>query len=83
MMKKRLVPKRIQPVYSYPEDDRARLVMIEAMKNGGAGVIMLPPLYISINTRTYRIQRKSRQCMRGERRKGERVCYSLYSEQKG
>ena len=46
MMKKRLVPKRIQPVYSYPEDDRARLVMIEAMKNGGEGVRLLPPLYI-------------------------------------
>jgi tRNA1(Val) A37 N6-methylase TrmN6 len=46
MMKKRLVPKRIQPVYSYPEDDRARLVMIEAMKNGGEGLCLLPPLYI-------------------------------------
>ena len=45
-MKKRLVPKRIQPVYSYPEDDRARLIMIEAVKNGGEGVILLPPLYI-------------------------------------
>ncbi|MCI5121248.1 MAG: SAM-dependent methyltransferase, partial [Candidatus Electrothrix sp. AUS4] len=39
-------PKRIQPVYSYPEDDQARLVMIEAMKNGGEGVRLLPPLYI-------------------------------------
>ncbi|WPD21145.1 MAG: tRNA1(Val) (adenine(37)-N6)-methyltransferase [Candidatus Electrothrix scaldis] len=46
MMKKRLIPKRIQPVYSYPEDNRARLVMIEAMKNGGEGVRLLPPLYI-------------------------------------
>ncbi|MCI5212124.1 MAG: tRNA1(Val) (adenine(37)-N6)-methyltransferase [Candidatus Electrothrix sp. ATG2] len=46
MMKKRLVPKRIQPVYSYPEDSQARLVMIEAMKNGGEGVRLLPPLYI-------------------------------------
>jgi tRNA1(Val) A37 N6-methylase TrmN6 len=46
MMKKRLVPKRIQPVYSYPEDDRARLVMIEAKKNGGEGLLLLPPLYI-------------------------------------
>lgn len=46
MMKKRLIPKRIQAVYSYPEDDRARLVMIEAMKNGGEGVSLLPPLYI-------------------------------------
>ncbi|WLE98639.1 MAG: tRNA1(Val) (adenine(37)-N6)-methyltransferase [Candidatus Electrothrix communis] len=46
MMKKRLVPKRIQPVYSYPKDNRARLVMIEAMKNGGEGLCLLPPLYI-------------------------------------
>ncbi len=46
MMKKRLVPKRIQPVYSYPEDEQARLVMIEAMKNGGEGLRLLPPLYI-------------------------------------
>ncbi|MCI5142581.1 MAG: SAM-dependent methyltransferase, partial [Candidatus Electrothrix sp. ATG1] len=40
------IPKRIQPVYSYPEDSQARLVMIEAMKNGGEGVRLLPPLYI-------------------------------------
>ncbi|MCI5131366.1 MAG: tRNA1(Val) (adenine(37)-N6)-methyltransferase [Candidatus Electrothrix sp. EH2] len=46
MMKKRLIPKRIQAVYSSPEDDRARLVMIEAMKNGGEGLNLLPPLYI-------------------------------------
>ncbi|MCI5167931.1 MAG: tRNA1(Val) (adenine(37)-N6)-methyltransferase [Candidatus Electrothrix sp. GM3_4] len=46
MMKKRLVPKRIQPVYSYPEDNRARLVMIEAIKNGGEGLRLLPPLYV-------------------------------------
>ena len=46
MMKKRLTPKRIQPVYSYPEDEQARLVMIEALKNGGEGLHLLPPLYI-------------------------------------
>lgn len=46
MMKKRLVPKRVQSVYSYPEDDRARLIMIEAVKNGGEGVRLLPPLYL-------------------------------------
>jgi tRNA1Val (adenine37-N6)-methyltransferase len=46
MVKKRLIPKRIQPVYSSPEDEQARLVMIEAMKNGGEGVRLLPPLYI-------------------------------------
>ncbi len=44
MMNKRLVPKRLQPVYSYPEDDRAGLVMIEAVKNGGEGLRLLPPL---------------------------------------
>jgi tRNA1(Val) A37 N6-methylase TrmN6 len=46
MLKKRLTPKRIQPVYSYPEDKQARLVMIEAMKNGGEGLNMLPPLFV-------------------------------------
>jgi tRNA1Val (adenine37-N6)-methyltransferase len=46
MLKQRLVPKRIQPVYSYPEDDRARLVMVEAVKNGGEGLHLLPPFYI-------------------------------------
>ena len=46
MQDQRLVPKRLQPVYSYPEDDRARLVMVEAVKNGGEGVHLLPPFYI-------------------------------------
>ncbi|XOF32208.1 MAG: tRNA1(Val) (adenine(37)-N6)-methyltransferase [Candidatus Electrothrix sp. YB6] len=46
MMRKRLVPKRLQPVYSYPEDDRAKLVIIEAMKNGGEGLRLLSPLFI-------------------------------------
>ncbi len=46
MMQKRLTPKRLRPVYSYPEDDRAKLVLIEAMKNGGEGLHLLPPLYI-------------------------------------
>ena len=46
MLKQRLVPKRIQPVYSYPEDDRAGLVMVEAVKNGGEGLHLLPPFYI-------------------------------------
>lgn len=65
MMKKHLVPKRIQPVYSYPEDDRARLVMIEAMKNGGEGLCLLPPLYI-YQCLMAPIQRKLQRCMRGE-----------------
>ena len=46
MMAQRLVPKRLQPVYSYPEDSRARLIMLEAVKNGGEGLELLPPLYI-------------------------------------
>lgn len=46
MTSKRLVPKRLQPVYSYPEDAQARLVLIEAVKNGGEGLRFLPPLYI-------------------------------------
>ncbi len=46
MQQKRLVPKRLQPVYSYPEADQARLVLIEAVKNGGKGLAFLPPLYI-------------------------------------
>jgi tRNA1Val (adenine37-N6)-methyltransferase len=46
MMAQRLVPKRLQPVYSYPEDSRAGLIMLEAIKNGGEGLKLLPPLYI-------------------------------------
>jgi tRNA1Val (adenine37-N6)-methyltransferase len=46
MQKHRLTAKRILPVYSYPEDNRARLVVVEAAKNGGEGVCLLPPLYI-------------------------------------
>ena len=46
MQEQRLVPKRLQPVYSYPEDERARLVMVEAVKNGGEGLHLLPPFYI-------------------------------------
>lgn len=44
--KQRLIPKRMQAVYSYPEDTQARLVMVEAVKNGGEGVCVLPPFYI-------------------------------------
>ncbi len=46
MLQKRLVPKRLQPVYSYPEDNRAKLILVEAVKNGGEGMELLPPLYI-------------------------------------
>ena len=46
MTHNKLIPKRLQPVYSYPEDEKARLVLIEAVKNGGQGLRLLPPLYI-------------------------------------
>ncbi len=46
MEQHRLTVKRVQPVYSYPEDNRARLVLIEAVKNGGEEITLLPPLYI-------------------------------------
>lgn len=46
MAAQRLTAKRLQPVYSYPEDTRARLVLIEAKKNSGEGLHLLPPLCI-------------------------------------
>ncbi len=43
----RLTVKRMQLVYSYPEPPTsARLVLLEAVKNGGEGVDVLPPFYI-------------------------------------
>ncbi len=41
-----LAPGRLQPVYSYPEAEQATLVVVEAVKNGGEGCDLLPPLYI-------------------------------------
>ena len=42
-----LQPKRMQMVYSSPEKvGAAKLVLIEAMKNGGPGVTILPPFFI-------------------------------------
>ncbi len=47
MTKVKLQPKRIRPVYSYPEKEAsARLVLVEAIKNGGHGIKIHPPLYI-------------------------------------
>jgi tRNA1Val (adenine37-N6)-methyltransferase len=46
MQEQRLTPKRLQPVYSYPQDALARLVLLEAVKNGGQGLRLLSPLYI-------------------------------------
>lgn len=42
----RLTPKRMQPIYSYPEADAAKLVCIEAMKNGGEQFDILAPFFI-------------------------------------
>lgn len=42
----RLIVKRLQSVYSYPGDQNAKLIMVEAMKNGGDHCEVLPPLYI-------------------------------------
>lgn len=42
----RLVPKRLQPVYSYPGMENARLVLVEAIKNGGEQMELLAPFYI-------------------------------------
>ena len=46
MLRNRLTPKRLQPVHSYPGDSQARLVLIEAVKNGGEGLRLLPPLHV-------------------------------------
>ncbi len=43
---RRLEPKRLQPVYSYPGSDNASLVLVEAIKNGGEEVQLLSPFYI-------------------------------------
>lgn len=41
----RLEPKRLQAVYGYPESPAAALVLVEAIKNGGEEVQILPPFY--------------------------------------
>ena len=42
----RLTPKRLQPIYSYPGSASARLVLVEAVKNGGEQCDILAPFYI-------------------------------------
>ncbi len=42
----RLEPKRLRPVSSCPADKSARLILIEAVKDGGAGLELLPALHI-------------------------------------
>ena len=45
--RQRLTAKRLQLVYSYPDSSTgARLLLLEAVKNGGEGVDVLPPFYI-------------------------------------
>ncbi|HID69084.1 MAG TPA: tRNA1(Val) (adenine(37)-N6)-methyltransferase [Desulfobacterales bacterium] len=42
-----LTAKRLQLIYSYPDTETgARLLLLEAMKNGGEGLEVLPPFYI-------------------------------------
>jgi len=44
---KQIEPKTMQFFYAYPESSHAsRLVIIEAIKNGGVGLTVLPPCYI-------------------------------------
>ncbi|MGE4561021.1 MAG: tRNA1(Val) (adenine(37)-N6)-methyltransferase [Desulfobulbus sp.] len=42
----RLTPKRLQPVYSSPESGSARLLLVEAVKNGGEQFEVLAPFFI-------------------------------------
>ncbi len=46
--KQRLEPKRLRLVYSYPQD-QGRLVLLEAIKGGGAELQVLPPLFIYVS----------------------------------
>ena len=45
LKRQRLEPKSMQVVYSYP-DSAGKLVLVEAVKNGGAELEILPPFYI-------------------------------------
>lgn len=46
LIEKRLNPKAIQFIYAYPEAEAASLVIVEAIKNGGAGTKIGRPLTI-------------------------------------
>ena len=47
LLQSKLQPKKMRLVYSYPSKTLpARLVLIEAIKNGGAGLFVYPPFYI-------------------------------------
>ncbi len=45
LRERRLEPKRLRSVHPY-QDKPASLVLIEAMKTGGAGLVVLPPLIV-------------------------------------
>ncbi|AEH46011.1 methyltransferase small [Thermodesulfatator indicus DSM 15286] len=47
-LKKRLMPKTLRLVYSYPGSE-GKLVLLEAVKNGGAELKVLPPLFVYEN----------------------------------
>ena len=46
LLARRLVPKRLQLVYSHPAAAGAALLLVEAIKNGGGGCQVLPPFYL-------------------------------------
>lgn len=47
LKKQKIAVKRMQLVYSYPDPVmNAKLVLLEAVKNGGEGLDVLPPFYI-------------------------------------
>lgn len=46
LRRQRLTPKRMQPIYSAPEAETAKLVLIEALKNGGEQFEVLAPFFI-------------------------------------
>lgn len=46
LIKQKLVLRRLMPVYSYPEAKEAKLVLIEAVKNGAEGCEIHSPLFI-------------------------------------
>lgn len=46
LKKHRLEPKKLQSIYSYPGLIDATLVLVEAVKNGGEELNLLPPFYI-------------------------------------
>jgi tRNA1Val (adenine37-N6)-methyltransferase len=53
LSKYRLEPKRVQFVHSH-EGDEARLVLVEALKEGHAQVKILPPFFLYDSSRNYR-----------------------------